>query len=691
MKHILVVDDEHPIRKLLETMLTAFGYECQTAESIETAKKILSTAPIDLMLTDIVMPGGSGLDLVRFVNGRYPDIPAVIVSSIGDPEKVRQALDLDVYGYIVKPFDRTQLLICVENALRRNELELEARDREARLEKAVRDRTSQLEDLLNDYKEIINTSEQLVKRVEDQLVFTQTLIDSLPIPVYYKDTKGLFLGCNAAFEAIIGLRRTGIIGKTIHDIEKKAPADIHQETDSLLIRDPGKKIYEASVTFSDRSVHEMVLIKAAYFNAQGEIAGIVGAMLDITDRKRAEMALRASEEKNRKILENIGLGVALIGPGMEVLELNRQMREWFPQIQTGDKPVCYRALHVPARETVCDDCPVTQTFHSGGVSEGIIQIPVMGENRTFRIVSSPIHNQEGIVTAVIKLMDDITEKLILERELRQSQKLESIGQLAAGIAHEINNPIQYIGDNVKFFNTSFASLFDVIRQCRQLLNAIETQSPIQEPLGALRQLMEKVDLDMMAEEIPDALKDTLEGVKRVGKIVHSMRVFSHPGTDRKTVMDINQALESTITVARNEWKYVAELETDFDPDLPLVSCLPGEINQVFLNLLINAAHAIGDTAKENESSSGQILISTRAKGDVVEIRFSDTGGGIPESIRHRIFDPFFTTKAVGKGTGQGLAIAYNVIVEKHGGALKFETQINKGTTFIIQLPINEPA
>jgi two-component system, NtrC family, sensor kinase len=689
MKHILIVDDEYPIRKLLQYFLEASGYSCRTAEDVEAAKAILATEPFDLILSDINMPTVSGLELVRFVNRTYPETATVIVSAIGDPEKAKQTLELNVYGYIVKPFEKNQVLICVENALRRHEMETETKSREAQLEKTIRDRTSQLENLLNEYKEIINTSEQLVKRVEDQLVFMQTLIDSIPIPVYYKDTKGRFLGCNAAFEACIGLRRTGIIGKTIHDIEKKALADIHQEADSRLIHESGEKSYEASVTFSDRSVHEMLLSKALYRNARGEAVGIVGVMLDITERKQAEEALRAAEEKSRKILENIGLGVALITPEMEILELNRQMRQWFPEVSPGKKAICYRTLHVPALETVCDECPVIKTLRTGTISEVTRQMPIDGENRTFRIISSPIHNREGKVVTVIELMDDITEKLALERELRQSQKLESIGQLAAGIAHEINNPIQYVGDNIKFFNTAFTGLFGLMGYCRKMLAAIKEKTLSEELVNAFQNAMTEVDVELLAEEIPDAMKDTIEGVERVRKIVHSMRVFSHPGTDQKTAVDINRALESTITVARNEWKYVADVETDFDPDLPFVPCLPGEVNQVFLNLLINAAHAIEEVVKGKERGKGRILISTHAKGETVEIRFRDTGGGIPESIHHRIFDPFFTTKAVGKGTGQGLAIAHSVIVEKHGGALKFETEKDKGTTFIIQLPLSE--
>jgi signal transduction histidine kinase len=167
-----------------------------------------------------------------------------------------------------------------------------------------------------------------------------------------------------------------------------------------------------------------------------------------------------------------------------------------------------------------------------------------------------------------------------------------------------------------------------------------------------------------------------------------MKEFSHPGNDEMQSIDLNRAIESTLTVCRNEWKYVAELVTDFDPDLPPVTCLPGECNQVFLNLIINACHAIAEAQTDGTQEKGTITVSTRNLGDAVEVRIADTGTGIPEEARRKVFDPFFTTKQVGRGTGQGLAIARSVIVDKHNGSLSFETEVGRGTTFIVQLPLS---
>jgi signal transduction histidine kinase len=280
------------------------------------------------------------------------------------------------------------------------------------------------------------------------------------------------------------------------------------------------------------------------------------------------------------------------------------------------------------------------------------------------------------------------ERNLIEAQLRQAQKLESVGQLAAGIAHEINTPIQYIGDNIHFIEESFADLSELLQNYGKLAAAVQTNTAAPEALAAVESSIRKIGLDYLSKEIPLAVHQALQGVSHVSHIVKAMKEFSHPGSVEKVAVDLNHAIETTLTVARGEWKYVAAVETDFAPGLPAVQCLPAEFNQVILNLLINAAHAIGDVVKQAEGSKGTIRLSTRQDGPWVEIRISDTGTGIPEAIRHRIFDPFFTTKGAGKGTGQGLAIARSVIVDKHGGTLAFESEAGRGTTFIIRLPVS---
>ena len=272
-------------------------------------------------------------------------------------------------------------------------------------------------------------------------------------------------------------------------------------------------------------------------------------------------------------------------------------------------------------------------------------------------------------------------------ELRHSQKLEAVGRLAAGVAHEINTPIQFVGDNTRFLQNSFHDELQLVHKYQELYTAA-TAGEI--PPGLLQELAavrEKADWDYLEQEIPRAMEQMLEGLSRVSTIVRGMKEFSHVDrTNEKTPGDLNRALESTLIVARNELKYVADVETQFS-ELPPVLCHLGDLNQVFLNLLVNAAHAIDDVIKST-GGKGKITVRTRVDEDCVEIAISDTGGGIPGEIQEKIFDPFFTTKGVGKGTGQGLALARAIVVEKHSGTLTFETQPGKGTTFLIRLPLS---
>jgi len=286
---------------------------------------------------------------------------------------------------------------------------------------------------------------------------------------------------------------------------------------------------------------------------------------------------------------------------------------------------------------------------------------------------------------------DITERKMLEKQLAQAQKMRSIGQLASGIAHEINTPTQYVGDNIRFLKDAFEDLIGVLRADDELLAAARGGSVSAELIRRLQDGRERADLEYLVSEIPVAIQHTLEGVERIAKIVRAMKDFAHPGREEKAPADLNQIIDTTVTVARNEWKYVADMQTDFDRSLPPVLCHPAEIGQVILNLVINAAHAIEDVVKQGRAAKGGITIATQRRDGWAEIRISDTGSGIPENIRHRIFDPFFTTKEIGRGTGQGLAICYPVIVEKHGGRISFESEVGRGTTFTIGLPLGEQA
>jgi signal transduction histidine kinase len=302
-----------------------------------------------------------------------------------------------------------------------------------------------------------------------------------------------------------------------------------------------------------------------------------------------------------------------------------------------------------------------------------------------RLEERVIQRTVQLEDANIQLREEMKQRSAMELELRHAQKLQSVGRLAAGVAHEINTPIQFVGDSVQFIDEAISDVVVVLSKQRDVVERVLAGEAAVACAAAAVEAFEQYDMQYLLEELPQAAGRALDGVSRVGAIVQSMKVFSHQHQGL-TLVDINQVIVNTLTIARNEYKYVADVETDYG-DIPLVSCQRGEINQVLLNIVLNAAQAIADATDGDRR--GRISIATKRDGDCVVVSIADTGGGIPDEIRDRVFEPFFTTKEVGKGTGQGLAIAHSVIVDKHGGSLMFDSTPGVGTTFHIRLPIKE--
>ena len=413
-------------------------------------------------------------------------------------------------------------------------------------------------------------------------------------------------------------------------------------------------------------------------------------------RRKVEEELKVSEEKFRAIASTANDAIIIVDNDCKVSYWNPGAEAIF---EYTNQEAIDRQLHkliVPERDR--DDYQkrfswMIKTINTvgerriGGRTHNRICIRKNGKEFPIEFSNSAVLIKDQ--WHIVEIIRDISERKQLEIQLMQSQKMEAIGTLASGIAHEINTPTQFIGDNITFFNDVFGDIIDLLLKFRGLIEKIRNGQLTEDQIEEIEKAIERADLDYLREEIPNAIQQSLDGIQRVTSIVRAMRDFAHPGPEEKTPLDINNAINSTITVARNEWKYVADVETDFDKTLPLVPCIAGEFNQIILNMIVNSAHAIADVVGDGSEGKGKIRITTGRDGDSVVIRISDTGSGIPEAIRNRIFDPFFTTKEVGKGTGQGLSIAHSVIVDKHGGKIDFETEEGKGTTFIIQLPLDE--
>ena len=324
------------------------------------------------------------------------------------------------------------------------------------------------------------------------------------------------------------------------------------------------------------------------------------------------------------------------------------------------------------------------TVRAGRTWSGTLQTSVRdGSLRYEEVTVAPIRDANGRIASYVAVMHDVTERIRLEEQLNQAQRLEAVGQLAAGVAHEINTPTQYVGGNIRFLRDAFISMTNLLGDIGRLVRGAGGAAV---PASDLAQALAAADVEYLQAEVPVAIRQSLEGVERVGEIVRSMRELTHPGRGFAPT-DLNRVVESAVRVAGAEWQGVAEVTTTLDAGLPPVTCLAGGINQVIVNMLVNATHAI---ETRGPGAPGRITLATRLAGDTVEISISDKGSGMPQDVRARIFEPFFTTKDVGQGTGQGLAIAHSV-VKKHNGTITVDSEPGRGTTFTIRLPLGAGA
>ena len=343
------------------------------------------------------------------------------------------------------------------------------------------------------------------------------------------------------------------------------------------------------------------------------------------------------------------------------------------------------------KSCVLATCPILAPLGSGLPNRVENASFGLQDGRTFSAdyVSTPARDDDRIVGVVLTFRD-VTKQRQLEAQRMQGQKLEALGQLAAGVAHEINTPMQYVGDNVFFLQDAFADLLRVVDTYREAIAGLKPDPAHADMVARLEDAEATSDLSYLTETVPKAIESAQEGIGRVRKIVAAMKAFSHPGRAEKTLEDLNDAIDCTATISANVWKHVARMDRALESTLPKVRCLVGEVNQVILNLIVNAAHAISDarTPAASEHDLGMIRIETGVNAGFAEIRISDTGGGIPPHIQHRLFEPFFTTKEVGRGTGQGLTLARSIIVDHHNGYINFTTEVGKGTTFVVGLPLD---
>jgi two-component system NtrC family sensor kinase len=395
-----------------------------------------------------------------------------------------------------------------------------------------------------------------------------------------------------------------------------------------------------------------------------------------------------SEEKYRLLVDNAGDAIFILQDDTlkfsnpKTYEITGYSTEELAKIPLAD------LIHPKDRKKVLQEC---QTILSGKKYPDALSFRIVsktGKEVWTQLNTTPI-TWEG-KPAALNFLRDISqlkqaeeERKRIETQLLYSEKMASIGQLAAGVAHEINNPTGFVSSNLKTLSEYIQDLSDLTKEYRKMVEKLKqnpdadgSQPDVSEQVKRIATLEKEIDLDFVLKDIFELIEESIEGTERIKKIVLDLKDFAHPGEEKPNFADINQSMDSTVNVVWNELKYKADVAKDYG-DLPRVQCYPQLLNQVFMNLLVNAAQSIEE--------HGEIKIKTRANNGYVEIKISDTGSGIPKENLPRIFDPFFTTKEIGKGTGLGLNVAYN-IVKKHQGEIDVKSDVGKGTTFIIRIP-----
>jgi two-component system, NtrC family, sensor kinase len=661
-------------------VIFADGFLCditrrkQTETELKFQKAFLE-AQANSTLDGILVVDGEGRTLLR--NQRFAEIfklPHELLE-MGEDEKLLR----HVASLMKNPesfLSRVEHLYAHPNETSRDELELKSGTFLDRYSSAVVDKSGVYYGRIWTFRDITEG-----KRNEDELRQLSMAVEQSPVSVVITDPQGNIQYVNRKFSECSGYSREEVAGKNSRILKSGVTSpDLYRNLWSS-IKDG--KIWSGELCNKKKNgeIYWEAVSITPITNAKGEITHFLAIKEDITARRKAERDLRltqfsvdhASEAiqwldaKGRIVYANhalcavtqrsreelIGLSISDISPAIS----EEHWETLWKRLKSGEFLTFESQLQAKAGESVHVEISANYLMFDG---------------------------QEYCFT----FARDISERRTLESQLRQAQKLEGIGHLAAGIAHEINTPTQFVTDNLTFMQDSWKSTHELLESYRTIIRDFTSAIPA-DALAGLKQAEERCDVDFIATEVPRAIDQSLDGAKRVAKIVRAMKEFSHPDSAEKTATDLNRAIESTITVARNEWKYVSEIVMEFDDTMPAVVCFPGDINQVVLNLIVNAAHAVKENVKDGEK--GRITVRTRNRGEFVEISVQDTGTGIPAAIQGKVFDPFFTTKEVGKGTGQGLSFSYTVIVKKHGGKIWFETEVGKGTTFFFTLPIHVDA
>ncbi len=663
---ILVVDDSTTIRTLVSSIVKKSGHTTMMAADGNRCIEIINAHQIDLLLLDVHMPGKTGLEVLSFLRDHHLNIPVIMISGSADIEEAVKALKMGAYDFLLKPVNPDKLNVTVKNALAESEL-------------------------------------------RKNLKLFSAAIAQNPLSIIITDTRGVIQYTNEAFTTISGYSQQEVLGRNMNTLKSgKHSKSFYKDLWETIT---SGKTWSGEIVNKKKN-GELFFEQATISPISGnntKISHFIGIKQDITEQKKKQAELALSEMRFHDMANLLPQTVFEMNLHGRITYTNRMGLETFgytkEDFENGVQSMMLFAPEERERARInmknrLEDVPFDNHEYIGRKKNGTL-FPVL-------VYTSRIIENETLV-GIRGIVLDISERKEAEKQLQQlnrtleqrvdertkdlaksqqqiiqQEKLASIGQLAAGIAHEINNPLNFIKINFVTQQGNIADILSIMNEYRAFTKKIDTNTLYSSELQELQKIEHDLDLDTLLADIPQIFAESQRGFERITTIINSMRNFSYKhAIDEKVLFDMNKGIRDTLIISRNEYRYCADIETDLK-DLPPVPCNPEQMNQVFLNLIINGAHAI---ASQKRATNGKIKIATWIDNTSVYCSIADDGPGIPLEVQKHIFEPFFTTKKPGIGTGLGLSISYDIIVHKHHGTLTVDCPEEGGTVFTITIPL----
>ncbi|MBN2282067.1 MAG: response regulator [Candidatus Marinimicrobia bacterium] len=644
--HILVVDDDRMNILQIEKLFMEQGYKVSSVDSGEGALEFLEKEIPDIILLDVILDRLDGYETCTEIRKKIGSkIPVIFTTDEKKENDIVKCYAAGGDDYVRKPIIKEELLARVKILLDKQNFLKEIQLLNENLEYLVENKTKE-----------INILYEISKMASHQTsidTFCRNLIKILD--KYFSSKKN-----TACIQFEQKIYKTADFKEEYSIFSKELKISNSQKLVFCTgVADREKNDIESMINFSEILANEIAQI-IEHFEIQSkadEYMVFLTAMLN------------GSPD-----------GIVVLDEKGNFIQLNPAFREMFgmnDQQVTGKN---IKTLFDPFNLNGTGINIFEEINLKGKYYFELTNLKVSDHKLNLSITGASL-SKDIQVNGYLLICKNINQRIEMETQMQSLSKMESIGRLAAGIAHEINSPIQFIRNNADFISDSMKSILHFTKKINLLVD--DDQIKLDEKREVIKTDIEELDLEFINDEMQNAISESIEGINRITKIINAMRTFSHPGTDQKKNEYLNEIIDNAVIVSKNEWKYDAKIEVDFKLEHP-VPVFRDKISQVILNLIINAAHAIHDMKREE---LGKIKISTDEVEGFAEIRVADNGIGIPEEIRNRIYEPFFTTKEIGKGTGQGLSVIYNIVVKNHHGTIDCVTEVGKGTTFILRLPM----